>query len=96
MKIMVNLPKQEQLEIEGIKIGVPRRSFLKHRRFCRFCREKVEFIDYKDVEILASCMTEKGRIPPRRITGFCSKHQRMITRAIKRARIMALLPFVVQ
>ncbi len=93
---MVDIPKSEQLILNGIRIGMPRRAFLKQRRFCRLCRDRVEFIDYKDVALLATKVTEKGRIPPRRINGHCARHQRMVTTAIKRARIMALMPFVVQ
>lgn len=92
---MTENPNTEQLVLEGVKVGVPRRAFLKARRFCRLCREHVEFIDYKDVSSLAARVTESGRIPPRRINGYCARHQRMLTKAVKRARIMALMPFVV-
>jgi|FaiFalFF_MnMetaG_3_1042247.scaffolds.fasta_scaffold14363_2 small subunit ribosomal protein S18 len=93
---MAKVPTSEQMEIQGVRIGVPRRAFLKSRRFCRFCRERVEFIDYKDLELLAQWVTERGRIPPRRINGNCARHQKQLATAIKRARIMAILPFVVQ
>ena len=60
---------------------------------CRFCTEKLEAIDYKDLERLSRCVTDRGKIIPSRITGTCAKHQRMLTRSIKRARYMALLPY---
>ena len=64
------------------------------RRFCRFCQRKVDRIDYKDVETLKNYITESGKILPRRLTGCCAKHQRQLARAIKNARIAALLPFI--
>jgi len=63
------------------------------KRFCRFCSEKVEFIDYKDIKILRNYLTERGKILPRRMTGACAKHQREITECIKRARNIALLTY---
>jgi small subunit ribosomal protein S18 len=72
--------------------GPPHR--VRRRRECRFCREKVDLIDYKDVETLKAFIPERGRIMPRRLSGVCAPHQRMLTRAIKRARNMALLPYV--
>ncbi|RLA97075.1 MAG: 30S ribosomal protein S18 [Deltaproteobacteria bacterium] len=71
----------------------PRRFYKK--KTCRFCEDKNLIIDYKDVNTLKDFITERGKILPRRITGTCSRHQRELTRAIKRARIMALLPFTV-
>jgi len=64
------------------------------RRGCSFCQDKVSEIDYKDVKKLQRYLTERGKILPRRVTGNCAKHQRALTVAIKRARIIALLPFV--
>ncbi len=64
------------------------------RKFCRFCAEKSEFIDYKDIKILRSYLTERGKILPRRMTGVCARHQRSLNEAIKRARNIALLSFV--
>ncbi|RPF47190.1 30S ribosomal protein S18 [Thermodesulfitimonas autotrophica] len=64
------------------------------KRICSFCVEKVPVVDYKDVARLKKYITERGKILPRRISGNCAHHQRMLTVAIKRARIMALLPFV--
>jgi len=63
------------------------------RKFCRFCAEKVEHIDYKDIKILKNYLTERGKTLPRRMTGTCAKHQRALTEAIKRARNIALLAF---
>ena len=75
---------------------VPARNPRKGRRkVCSFCMDKVETIDYKDVEKLRKYVTERGKILPRRITGSCAKHQRKLTTAIKRARHMALMPYVV-
>lgn len=64
------------------------------KKFCKFCAEKMEFIDYKEMKLLRSYITEKGKILPRRMTGTCSIHQRDLTEAIKRARNIALLSFV--
>lgn len=69
-----------------------RRVFIK--RVCRFCSDKVEHIDYKDLERIGRYVTERGKIIPSRLTGTCARHQRVLTRAIKRARFMALLPYV--
>ena len=63
------------------------------RKICSFCVDKVEQVDYKQHEKLRRFITERGKILPRRISGNCARHQRQLTRAIKRARIMALLPF---
>ena len=64
------------------------------RKVCAFCQEKVEVIDYKDVNRLKKFITEKGKIIPRRASGVCAEHQRDLSVAIKRARYMALLPYV--
>ena len=63
------------------------------RKVCVFCQEKVEVIDYKDVNRLRKFVTESGKMLPRRMSGTCAKHQRELSKAIKRARIAALLPF---
>ena len=63
------------------------------RKVCAFCLEKATAIDYKDTAKLKKYVTEKGKILPRRMTGVCSKHQRLLASAIKRARLVALLPF---
>jgi small subunit ribosomal protein S18 len=64
------------------------------RKYCKFCADKVKYIDYKDYKLLRTYMTERGKILPRRITGTCAKHQHQLTTAIKRARNIALLPFM--
>ena len=64
------------------------------RKVCKFCTEKVDLVDYKDVRRLKSLVTERGKIIPRRISGSCARHQRQVTHAIKRARTVALLPYV--
>lgn len=66
------------------------------KKVCNFCVDKVEEIDYKDVEKLKKYVSDKGKILPRRVTGTCAKHQRKVTVAIKRARTIALLPFTVK
>lgn len=66
----------------------------KRKRICRFCEDNVAYIDYKNDKQLTKFTTEQGKIIPRRTSGVCAKHQRMLTNAIKRARIVALMPFV--
>ena len=68
----------------------PRRG---RRRVCSFCVDKADHIDYKDVNKLRKYITERGKILPRRISGNCAKHQRCLTEAIKKSRIVALLPY---
>jgi small subunit ribosomal protein S18 len=63
------------------------------RKFCRLCFEKVTFVDYKDERKLQRFLTDHGKIVPRRVSGACSRHQAQVTRAIKRARVLALLPY---
>ena len=72
------------------------RRYTARRKSCAFCVEKVEKIDYKDVDTLSRYISETGKILPARKTGTCAKHQRALARAIKRARHMALLPFVAE
>lgn len=71
-------------------------SKFRRRKVCKFCEGKAFFIDYKDVRRLRAFMTERGKIIPRRISGNCAKHQRQMTKAIKRARNIALLPFTAE
>jgi small subunit ribosomal protein S18 len=68
-----------------------RRNF--RRKACRFCQDKVDLIDFKDVRLLQGYVPERGKIMPRRISGACAAHQRMLAEAIKRARNIALLPY---
>ena len=72
------------------------RRFAPRRKVCYFCTEKSGEIDYKDVNLLRRFVSDRGKIRPRRQTGVCAKHQRQLTVAIKRARHMALLPFVAE
>ncbi len=76
------------------KIAPKRYRKTSRRKVCNFCVDKVECIDYKDVAKLKRYITEKGKILPRRQTGTCAEHQRELTVAIKRARFMALIPYV--
>jgi small subunit ribosomal protein S18 len=71
-----------------------RKKFTPRKKFCRFCADKELPLDYKRPDILRDFVTERGKIIPRRISGTCARHQRMLTQAIKRARTIALLPFV--
>ncbi|MCM8901238.1 MAG: small subunit ribosomal protein [Clostridiales bacterium] len=74
----------------------PARGRRNKKRVCSFCLDKIEKVDYKDIQRLRKYMTERGKILPRRISGNCAKHQRQLTVAIKRARNLALLPFTVE
>ena len=75
--------------------GGPRRGGFRRRRACRFCVEKIDdYIDYKDVRVLMLSIPERGKIQPRRISGTCAKCQRKLTTAIKRARHLALIPYI--
>jgi small subunit ribosomal protein S18 len=70
-----------------------KKFFYRRKRVCKFCVEKLEYIDYKDMKMLQQFIPERGKILPRRISGTCALHQRKLQNAIKRARIMALIPF---
>jgi len=72
-----------------------KRKGRRKKKICSFCANKTSTIDYKDTRKLQRYITERGKILPRRVSGNCAKHQRELTKAIKRARIMALLPFSV-
>jgi small subunit ribosomal protein S18 len=73
--------------------GGPRKQYFRRRKVCKFCEEKIDVIDYKDVRLIGEFVSERGKILPRRLTGTCSIHQRALSDAIKRARNIALLPF---
>jgi small subunit ribosomal protein S18 len=75
--------------------GTPggRKQYFRRRKVCKFCTEKIDVIDFKDVKLIGQFVAERGKILPRRLTGTCSVHQRALTVAIKRARNIALLPF---
>jgi small subunit ribosomal protein S18 len=70
-----------------------KRYFFRRRKVCKFCADKIDYIDYKDVKLLSGFVPERGKILPRRMFGTCAEHQRKLTLAIKRARNIALLPF---
>ena len=74
--------------------GAYRKFFPPKKKFCRFCQRNIKTVDYKSVEILKKYIPDRGKISPRRITGTCAFHQRKLSLAIKRARLMALLPYV--
>ncbi len=71
-----------------------RRSLFRRRKVCKFCADKIDDIDYKDVRMLTPFVPERGKILPRRISGVCAAHQRKLQTAIKRARQLALVPYV--
>lgn len=73
--------------------GKRKGGFIRRRRVCKFCAEKIDYIDYKDVKLLAGFIPERGKILPRRISGTCATHQRMLATAVKRARNAAFLPY---
>ncbi len=80
----------------GGRPGGPReggRKFFRRKKVCKFCTEKIDNINYKDVRLLSQFVAESGKIVPRRLTGVCTPHQRRVTEAIKQARNIALLPF---
>ena len=66
------------------------------RKSCQYCKDKVEFIDYKDINTLKKFVSDRGKIRSRRITGACRRHQNQVARAVKRARELALLPYVAE
>jgi small subunit ribosomal protein S18 len=77
----------------GAHGGGKKKFFYRRKRVCKFCVEKLEYIDFKDIKLLQQFIPERGKILPRRISGTCSLHQRKLQIAIKRARTMALIPF---
>jgi small subunit ribosomal protein S18 len=77
----------------GREGGPGGRKFFRRKKVCKFCVEKIESVNYKDVRLLAQFVAESGKIVPRRLTGVCTPHQRRLTTAIKQARNIALLPF---
>ena len=71
-------------------------GFFRRRKVCKFCADKIDDINYKDVKLLAPFVPERGKILPRRISGTCATHQRKLQTAIKRARQLALIPYVTE
>lgn len=77
----------------GGRGGGRRRFLFRRRKYCKFCEDKATWIDYKDMRTLQNYIPERAKILPRRISGTCAGHQRQLMRAIKRARMLALIPF---
>jgi small subunit ribosomal protein S18 len=77
----------------GDKAQGQRRGLFRRRKVCKFCADKIDDINYKDVKLLQPFVPERGKILPRRISGTCAMHQRKLRTAIMRARIIALLPY---
>ena len=77
----------------GVRGGGRRRFLFRRRKYCKFCEDKATWIDYKDLRTLQNYIPERAKILPRRISGTCAGHQRQLMRAIKRARMLALIPF---
>ena len=75
------------------KQGGQRRGLFRRRKVCKFCADRIDDINYKDVKLLSGFVPERGKVLPRRISGTCAKHQRSLRVAILRARHLALLPF---
>jgi ribosomal protein S18 len=73
------------------KPGAPRRG---RKKYCQFCADKNDYVDYKDIALLRKYMSERSKIRARRVTGNCAQHQRLVATAIKNAREMGLIPFV--
>jgi small subunit ribosomal protein S18 len=98
-------PKAFSASRDGKKVGAAgrgggadkkeqgKRYFFRRRKVCKFCADKIDYIDYKDVKLLSGFVPERGKVLPRRMFGTCAEHQRKLTLAIKRARNIALLPF---
>jgi small subunit ribosomal protein S18 len=80
---------------KGDKQG-QRRPMFRRRKVCKFCADKIDDINYKDVKLLTPFVPERGKILPRRISGTCAMHQRKLQTAIKRARQIALIPYVTE
>ena len=77
-------------------IAGQKKQYFRRKKVCRFCVEKVDDINYKDVKMIGGFVAERGRIVPRRISGVCTPHQRQLADAIKKARNIALLPFAAE
>ena len=75
------------------KDGGGKRYFFRRRKVCKFCADKIDYIDYKDVKLISQFVPERGKILPRRMFGTCAEHQRKLTVAVNRARHIALLPY---
>jgi small subunit ribosomal protein S18 len=85
-------PAAERTESAPQRMQRPNRN--RRKKICTFCADGIDYIDYKDTKRLTKCTSERGKILPRRLSGNCAKHQRQLTLAIKRARHIALLPYI--
>ena len=91
------LHRSDSLHCVAIGKGIPmafRKQRVGYKKVCYFTKNKIEYIDYKDIELLKKFISPNGKITPRRVTGTSAKYQRMLSTAIKRARQMALLPYI--
>ncbi len=77
----------------GDKAIATKKQYFRRKKVCRFCVEKIDDINYKDVKMLNNFISERGKITPRRISGVCAPHQRRLAEAIKQARSIVLIPF---
>ena len=75
------------------KEGGGKRYFFRRRKVCKFCADKIDYVDYKDIKLISQFVPERGKILPRRMFGTCAEHQRKLTEAVNRARHIALLPY---
>jgi small subunit ribosomal protein S18 len=75
------------------KDGGGKRYFFRRRKVCKFCADKIDYVDYKDIKLISQFVPERGKILPRRMFGTCAEHQRKLTEAVNRARHIALLPY---
>ena len=80
----------------GVAGAGGKKQYFRRKKVCRFCVEKIDNINYKDVKLIGGFVAERGRIIPRRISGVCTPHQRRLSDAIKKARNIALLPFAAE
>ncbi len=86
-------PISASLQTTGTDKAGGKKQYFRRKKVCRFCVEKVDDINYKDVKMLNAFVTERGKIVPRRLSGVCAPHQKRLSEAIKQARNIALLPF---
>jgi len=77
-------------------MGRPKKVFYRRRKVCKFCADKIDYVDFKDVKLLQQFIPERSKILPRRISGTCAMHQRKLRTAIMRARQLALIPYTTE
>jgi small subunit ribosomal protein S18 len=90
--IIIGQPRRPRRRQEGRQ----KRTLFRRRKVCKFCADKIDDINYKDVKLLGPFVPERGKILPRRISGTCATHQRKLQVAVKRARQLALIPYVTE